>query len=101
MGRISQQKNRLFLGRKKSFTFYAVSWKDTPSVLTFSGVDGMDPATVSPAANAGASGNAPYTISVSDSDKYTVKFATALGSETEIKVVSEKRNILWGFEFQK
>ena len=85
----------------KSFTFYAVSWNKAPSVLTFSGVDGMDPATVSPAANAGASGNAPYTISVSDSDKYTVKFATALGSETEIKVVSEKRNILWGFEFQK
>ena len=83
----------------KSMTFYAVSWKDTPSDLTFSGADGMSPATVSPAANEGASNTSPYTITVSDTDKYTVTFASALAADTAIKVVSSKRNILWDFVF--
>lgn len=83
----------------KSMTFYAVSWKDTPSDLTFSGADGMSPATVSPAANEGASDTSPYTITVSDTDKYTVTFASALAADTAIKVVSSKRNILWDFVF--
>lgn len=83
----------------KSMTFYAVSWKDDPSDLTFSGADGMSPATVSPAANEGASNSSPYTITVSDTDKYTVTFASALAADTAIKVVSSKRNILWDFVF--
>ena len=83
----------------KSMTFYAVSWKGAPSDLTFSGADGMSPATVSPAANEGASDNSPYTITVSDTDKYTVTFASALAADTAIKVVSSKRNILWDFVF--
>ena len=83
----------------KSMTFYAVSWKGVPSDLTFSGADGMSPATVSPAANEGASDNSPYTITVSDTDKYTVTFASALAADTAIKVVSSKRNILWDFVF--
>lgn len=83
----------------KSMTFYAVSWKSKPSELTFSGVDGIDPATVSPAANDGASSNPPYTITVTDTDQYTVTFASALSTETQIKVESSGRNILWDFEF--
>lgn len=83
----------------KSMTFYAVSWKGAPSDLTFSGADGMSPATVSPAANEGASNSSPYTITVSDTDKYTVTFASALAADTAIKVVSSKRNILWDFVF--
>lgn len=83
----------------KSMTFYAVSWKGEPSDLTFSGADGMSPATVSPAANEGASNISPYTITVSDTDKYTVTFASALAADTAIKVVSSKRNILWDFVF--
>ena len=83
----------------KSMTFYAVSWKGVPSDLTFSGADGMSPATVSPAANEGASNSSPYTITVSDTDKYTVTFASALAADTAIKVVSSKRNILWDFVF--
>ena len=83
----------------KNMTFYAVSWKGAPSDLTFSGADGMSPATVSPAANEGASNSSPYTITVSDTDKYTVTFASALAADTAIKVVSSKRNILWDFVF--
>ena len=85
----------------KSFTFYAVSWKGAPSDLTFSGIDGISPATVSPAANDGATANPPYTITVSDSDKYTVSFSSALGEAAVITVTSTKRNILWDFNFQK
>ena len=84
-----------------SMTFYAVSWKNTPSELVFSDVDGIDPATITPAANDGATGNPEpaYIISVTDTDKFTITFATALSSETTMTVTSESRNILWGFEF--
>lgn len=85
----------------KSFTVYAVSWKGKPSKLTFSGVDGLSPTEITPAANDGATGNAPYPngITVSDSDKYTFTFTTALVSDTQITVTSEARNLLWDFEF--
>lgn len=85
----------------KSFTVYAVSWKGKPSKLTFSGADGLSPTEITPAANNGATGNAPYAdgITVSDSDKYTFNFTTALVSDTQITVTSEKRNLLWDFEF--
>ena len=85
----------------KSFTVYAVSWKGKPSKLTFSGVDGLSPTEITPAANDGATGNAPYAdgITVSDSDKYTFTFTTALVSDTQITVTSVARNLLWDFEF--
>ena len=69
--------------------------------MTFSGIDGISPVTVSPAANDGATANPPYTITVSDSDKYTVSFSSALGEAAVITVTSTKRNILWDFNFQK
>lgn len=52
-------------------TFYAVSWKDKPSTLTLS-AGGAEIASISPAVNDGAYDKSPYTITVTDSDKYTV-----------------------------
>lgn len=66
--------------------FYAVAWKGNATSLT---VDGE---TVSIAANDGASGNAPYTIEVDDSDYYT--FDVSAGS---IEISCPKRAILFGF----
>lgn len=66
-------------------TYYAVAWKENPSKLEFS-VDGTVVATQAIAANDGATGNSPYTITVTDSDKYTVSLSSALTAETKVTV---------------
>ena len=66
-------------------TYYAVAWKGNPSKLEFS-VDGTVVATQAIAANDGATSSSPYTITVTDSDKYTVTLPTALAAETKVTV---------------
>ncbi len=66
-------------------TYYAVAWKGNPSKLEFS-VDGAVVATQAIAANDGATSNSPYTITVTDSDKYTVTLPSALAAETKVTV---------------
>ena len=56
-----------------SLTFYALSWKGKPSKVVFS-VNGEQVGSVEPAANDGLSNSSPYTLTVTDSDKYTVTF---------------------------
>ena len=56
-----------------SLTFYAVSWKGQPTAVLFR-LDGEDMAYVEPAANDGLSNSSPYTLTVTDNDKYTVTF---------------------------
>ena len=56
-----------------SLTFYAVSWKAKPSKVVFS-VDGKEVGSVEPAANDGLAGQNPYTLTVTESDKYTITF---------------------------
>ena len=66
-------------------TYYSVAWKDTPSKLEFS-VGGTVISTQEVAANDGATSVAPYTITVTDSDKYTVTLPSALTAETVVTV---------------
>ena len=56
-----------------SLTFYAVSWKAKPSKIVFS-VDGKEVGSVEPAANDGLANQNPYTLTVTESDKYTITF---------------------------
>ena len=56
-----------------SLTFYAVSWKAKPSKVVFS-VDGKEVGSVEPAANDGLANQNPYTLTVTESDKYTITF---------------------------
>jgi hypothetical protein len=56
-----------------SLTFYALSWKGQPTAVLFK-LDGDDVAYVEPAANDGLSNKSPYTLTVTDNDKYTVTF---------------------------
>ena len=64
-------------------TFYALSWKGSPSTLVFK-VDGKEVKTVNPAANDGLSGSSPYTLSVTASDKYKIKLpAGAISIDVE------------------
>lgn len=62
--------------------FYCVAWKGKTAIVKFS-VDGTEVTSVSPAANAGATGNPPYTITLAESDYYEV---TLPAGATDIKV---------------
>ena len=55
-------------------TFYALSWKGKPSKLVFKN-GGTEVGSVEPAANDGLANTSPYTLTVSDSDKYTISFS--------------------------
>ncbi|MBO5877415.1 MAG: BACON domain-containing protein [Bacteroidales bacterium] len=63
--------------------FYCVAWKGKKAQVKFS-VGGTEITTINPAANVGATGNAPYTaLNVADSDYYEVELPAGT---TDIKV---------------
>ena len=66
-------------------TYYAVGWKSTPAKLEFS-INGEIIGTQEVAANDGATSNSPYTITISDSDKYTLNLSAPLAAETTITI---------------
>ena len=69
----------------KKVTYYAVAWKGNPATLKFSVGENVI-GTQDVAANDGATSNSPYTITVTDSDKYEMAFETALAADTTVKV---------------
>ena len=69
----------------KKVTYYAIAWKGSPASLKFSVGDNVM-SIQDIAANDGASGNSPYTATVSDSDKYEIVFESALAADTAVKV---------------
>lgn len=81
----------------KAVTYYAVAWKGTSATLKFM-IGDKEIGTQEIAANNGASGNAPYTMTVTASDKYTLTFDSALEAETEVSVTTTAaaRAILFG-----
>ena len=63
--------------------FYCVAWKGKKAQVKFS-VSGTEVTTINPAANVGATGNAPYTaLNVADSDYYEVELPAGT---TDVKV---------------
>ena len=75
-------------------TFYAVTWKGAGTAdVTFSNGETLVK-TVTVKENAGAAGNAPYTLTVTDDDKYEIEVA----EETTLTVTSDKRVIFFGIK---
>jgi hypothetical protein len=81
----------------KTVKYYAVAWKNYPCTLEFS-IGGSVVKTQAIAANDGASNQSPYTISVTESDFYTVTLPAALTAATEVtvKTTGSFRAILFG-----
>ena len=81
-----------------SVSFYAVAWKGKTATLQFSIGDTVI-GTQAVVGNDGATGNAPYTLTVADTDKYSLTMA-ALEAETEVTVttVEAVRVILFGIQ---
>lgn len=74
-------------------TFYAVTWKGTASADVKIG----DVKTVTVKGNDGAASNSPYTISVTDADKYEISVDAA----TTVTVTSDKRILFFGIQQAK
>ena len=66
------------------FSFYGVAWKGYPAAFKFT--IGQTEYNQNVAANDGATSNPPYTLTVSDSDKYTITLPEALTEETTMLV---------------
>ena len=82
----------------KKVTYYSVAWKDKPSKLEFS-VAGTVIGTQEVAANEAAANQAPYNLTVTDSDKYTFTLPAALEAETVVTaktVETGKRAFIFG-----
>ena len=81
-------------------SFYAVAWKDSPAKLEFS-VAGTVVGTQAIAANDAATSQAPYNLTVTDSDYYTVTLPAALDAATEVTVKTVEtgyRAIIFGVQ---
>lgn len=68
-------------------SFYAIAWKDNATTLEFK-VGDQVVKTQDIAANAGATGNSPYTITVADTDKYEINLGGTLSADTKVTVTT-------------
>lgn len=83
-------------------SFYGVAWKEKTATIKAS-VGGTQVATQKLVANIGATGKEPYTLTVEDSDKYTITLPAKLETETEVTVTTttNARAILFAIKAEK
>lgn len=75
-------------------TMYCVAWKGKSGALNLSGNCTITPSRIEAASNDGASNNSPYTMTVTDADRYEFT-VSGCNSDTVINLQSEARVILW------
>ncbi|MBP5333016.1 MAG: BACON domain-containing protein [Bacteroidales bacterium] len=86
----------------KSVSFYGVGWKGSPASLKITLGGNVIPVDLK--ANDGATGNSPYTITVTEADKYSFNLGGALPADTPVTVETYegnntgKRAILFGIQ---
>lgn len=68
-------------------SFYGVTWKGKTATLKAS-VGETQVATQALTANQGATGNAPYKLTVEDADKYTITLPAKLEADTDVTVTT-------------
>ena len=66
--------------------FYCVAWKGKTAQVKFS-IGGTEVTTISPTANNGATGNPPYTMTVTDSDWYEVSMPSTAAADVKIETL--------------
>ena len=83
-------------------SFYGVAWKGKTATIKAS-VGGTQVATQALAANEGAANSTPYTLTVADTDKYTITLPAKLETETEVTVTTttNARAILFAIKAEK
>ena len=83
-------------------SFYGVAWKGKTATIKAS-VGETQVATQALAANEGAANTSPYTLTVEDTDKYTITLPAKLETETEVTVTTttNARAILFAIKAEK
>lgn len=83
-------------------SFYGVAWKGKTATIKAS-VGETQVATQALAANEGAANTTPYTLTVEDTDKYTITLPAKLETETEVTVTTttNARAILFAIKAEK
>ena len=80
--------------------FYCVAWKGKKAEVKFS-VGGTEIATINPAANVGATGNAPYKeLNVAESDYYKIEISATEATDVKVETLdpSNGRALFIGFK---
>ena len=70
----------------KKLGFYCMAWSGKKANVKFS-IGGTEIATMAPAANSGATGNPPYTITVADSDYYEVEMPSTAAADVKVETL--------------
>ena len=83
-------------------SFYAVAWNEKNATIKAS-VGETQVATQKLVANIGATGSAPYTLTVEDTDKYTITLPVKLEADTDVTVTTttNARAILFAIKAEK
>lgn len=83
-------------------SFYGVAWKGKNATIQAS-VGETQVATQKFVANTGATGKAPYTLTVADSDKYTITLPAKLEADTEVTITTttKVRALLFAIKAEK
>ena len=86
----------------RSVSYYAVGWKGKTTTLKFLQGE-TEIGTRALVANDGASKSSPYTLTVTDADKYSLDFDAALEADTKIIVTTtaKARALLFGIQAVK
>lgn len=66
--------------------FYAVAWKGMTAEVKFS-INGTELTTIKPSANDGATGNPPYTITVTDDDYFVIEMPSADAADVKVETL--------------
>ena len=83
-------------------SFYGVAWKGNNATIKAS-VGGTQVATQKLVANIGATSSSPYTLTVEDTDKYTITLPAKLEADTDVTVTTttNARAILFAIKAEK
>ena len=72
----------------KKVGFYLIAWKDKTATVKAS-VDGKEVASITPKANAGATGNPPYTITVTSDDYYEIEVNASEAIDVKVETTDK------------
>ncbi len=81
----------------KKITYYAVGWSGKNTTLDFQ-INGASAAQQALVANSGATGNSPFTLTVTDADKYEIVNDFAVETPVVVTTTTNARAILFGLK---
>ena len=72
----------------KKIGFYCIAWSGKNSTEVKFSIGGTTLTTMTPAANSGATGNPPYTITVKESDYYEIEMPSTDAADVKVETTN-------------